>query len=219
MSSNTFTAKSLLSQTRHMTSREQSRQQAQQEEALRLDVEQVQAALRNPEAFRHLVERYMDRVYGTTLRVLGQPADAHDAAQETFLRAWRALERFQIGRPFGPWVATIAINVARDHLRCPHRQTRRFGLQVDDETNAALDDKHAPADKTVLNKDRQTVLAAAIAKLKPRLQEAVVLRFVLGLSVEDVARALNIGQSATKMRLKRGLEQMRTELGEGFEYL
>ena len=181
---------------------------------LELDVEQVRAAQQNPEAFNRLVERYMGRVYAATLRVLGQPADAHDAAQETFLRAWRALDRFQVGRPFGPWVCTIALNVARDHLRCPHRRSVRFGLQVDADDSPSLPATGPQPDGQVASRDRQEVLAAAIAQLKPRLREALVLRFVRGLSVQAVARALNIGESAAKMRLKRGLEQLRTELND-----
>ena len=170
------------------------------------DGELVKAALEDPAAYRHLVNLYQGRVFATALRMLGDPAEAQDVAQEALLRAYRALGRFEIGRRFSPWVCAIAANAARDHLRSPVRRLQSMGLWPGRE-GAAPD----TPDRLEVDDDRDA-LAEALLSLKPKLREALVLRFVSDLSVEEVAEALGIGVSATKMRLKRGTEQLRAVL-------
>lgn len=181
------------------------------------DAQEVAAARADPMAFRHLVDRYQGRVYATCLRMLGNPSEAEDAAQEAFLRAYRALHRFEAGRRFGPWVCAIAANVARDQLRSPLRRLERMGLLFSrDRTpgSPAHEPRAAPPmDLVEVGEDRDR-LADALLGLKPRLREALVLRFVSDLSVEEVAEALGIGTSAAKMRLKRGLDQLRAALDD-----
>jgi len=166
----------------------------------------VQAALEDPSEYRHLVELYQQRVYATSLRISGNPSDAHDAAQEAFLRAFKALGRFELGRSFGPWICTIAANVSRDQLRDPLRRLGRVGDWL---TEREKHKSPARADLTVDVNEQRDLLAGALMKLKPKVREAVVLRFVSGLSIEEVAAALDIGESAAKMRIKRGLEHLR----------
>jgi len=164
------------------------------------DGELVQATLKNPAEYRHLVQRYQGRVYATALRMLGDPAEAQDVAQIALLRAYRALDRFEIGRKFAPWVCAIAANAARDHLRSPVRRLQSLGLWPGAE-GAAPERKDA-----IEREDERDALAEALLELKPKLREALVLRFISDLSVEEVAEALGIGVSAAKMRLKRGTE-------------
>lgn len=162
----------------------------------------VEAALTDPDAYRHLVDLYQSRVYATALRLLGNESDALDATQEAFLRGYRALSRFRVGRRFGPWICTIAANVARDQLRDPVRRFLRYGLgHVETEAETRASDG-------VERSEREARLEAALRKLKPKLREAVVLRFVADMSIEEVADALEIGESAAKMRIKRALEQL-----------
>jgi RNA polymerase sigma-70 factor (ECF subfamily) len=70
-------------------------------------------------AFEEVVRRYQRRVYGVALRIVRAHDVADDVTQEAFLRAWRALDRFELGRPFGPWVCRIAANIALNHVRSP----------------------------------------------------------------------------------------------------
>lgn len=173
------------------------------------DARLVEAARRDPDAYRHLVNLYQARVYATALRLLGNESDARDAAQEAFLRGFRALGRFHLGRRFGPWICTIAANVAKDQLRDPVRRFLRFGLvRAEGEATGRASDG-------VERSERELRLERALSKLKPKLREAVVLRFIADLSVEELADALGIGESAAKMRVKRGLERLEELLSAG----
>lgn len=167
------------------------------------DARLVAAALTDPDAYRHLVTLYQTRVYATALRLLGSPADAHDVSQEAFLRAYKALSRFQAGRRFGPWICTITANAARDLLRDPVRRFLRYGLLQRETTSS---DRSAAG--LLEDHEQSAALARHLMKLKPKLREAVVLRYVSELSVDEVALALGIGVSAAKMRIKRALEQL-----------
>jgi len=172
------------------------------------DARLVLLARADPREFEHLVRLYERRVYATALRLLGEPSDAEDVAQEAFVRAFRSLERFDVTRPFGPWVCVIAANLARDQLRSPLRRFRLLGLFGGREEAAPR-----ARDPIAVDEEREEV-ARALAQLTPPLREAVVLRFVSDLSIEEIARALGIGESAAKMRLKRGLAALREIIGE-----
>ena len=106
-------------------------------------------------AFEEIVRLYQRRVYGVALRIVRTHDVADDVAQEAFLRAWRSLERFELGRPFGPWVCRIAANLAVNHVRSPrareeglpegHAETRAcepgpLGSLLDAEAARVLDD-------------------------------------------------------------------------------
>lgn len=162
----------------------------------------VAAALADSDDFRHLVSLYQGRVFATALRLTGNEADARDISQEAFLRAFRALRRFEPGRRFGPWVCTIAANAARDFLRDPIRRVLRFGL-VRKEGEAK-----EQASDGVEHDERAQALQAHLMRLSPKLREAIVLRYISELSIEETAAALGIGESATKMRLQRAMEQL-----------
>jgi RNA polymerase sigma-70 factor (ECF subfamily) len=166
------------------------------------DARLVKAALADPDEYRHLVALYQTRVYATALRLLGNEADARDVSQEAFLRAFRALRRFQLGRRFGPWICTIAANAARDLYRDPVRRFLRFGLtrEEGEATERASDG--------VEHGERAALLQKHLMRLSPKLREAIVLRYVSELSVEETAEALGVGVSAAKMRLTRALAQL-----------
>ena len=70
-------------------------------------------------AFEEIVRRYQRRVYGVALRIVRRHDVADDVAQESFIRAWRALASFDLARPFGPWICRIAANLAVNHVRSP----------------------------------------------------------------------------------------------------
>lgn len=165
----------------------------------------VREARRRPDAYRRLVEKYQTRVYATALRLLGDPSEARDVAQDAFLRAYQRLDGFDPARSFGPWVCAIAANLARDHLRSPFRRFVTLGTQGHAEVSTEGD--------PVVDDPRSAALQAALLKLPRKLREAVVLRYVAGLSVDEVAEALRISESAAKMRLKRGVERLRDLLG------
>lgn len=185
---------------------------ASQQSDVDRDARLVTAARENSTEFRHLVLLYQSRVYGTALRISGSEADAADATQEAFIRAFRALDRFELGRPFAPWICTIAANVSRDQLRDPIRKIARVSLSVFGDRRSAP--KTTDPDRGRDAKDLRDVLEVALLAIKPKLREALVLRYVSGMTMEEVAEALSIKESAAKMRIKRGLELLRGELGD-----
>lgn len=167
------------------------------------DARLVEAALQDPDAYRHLVTLYQTRVYATALRLTGSDADANDVSQDAFLRAYKALSRFDRRRRFGPWICTITANAARDLLRDPVRRFLRYGLMQGETAS-----RERTSQRLLEDGEQSAALARHLMKLKPKLREAVVLRYVSEMSVEEVAAALDIGESAAKMRIKRALEQL-----------
>jgi len=137
------------------------------------------------------------------LRIVRAHDLADDVAQEAFLRAWRALDRFELGRPFGPWICRIAANLAVNHVRSP--RAREEGLpEGHAETQAAgLGPLGA-----LLDAEATRVLDAAIGEL-PREQRAVlVLRAVEEMSYAEIAEALGLSPGTVMSRLYRARERL-----------
>ncbi len=158
------------------------------------------------DAFNALVERYQGLVYNVCLRMLGETAAAEDAAQETFLSAYRALERFR-GGSFRAWLLRIAANLCYDELR----RRRRRPLPL--EAAAAVP---APAEQSPHQAYLRGELAAHIqrglAALPPDQRLALVLRDVQGLSYEEVAQAMRASLGTVKSRIARGRARLRDYL-------
>jgi len=163
-------------------------------------------------AYAALLERHQARVYSFLLRLTQSAPDAEDLAQVVFLKAFRSLESFDLARPFHSWLFAIAHHAALDFLRA-----RKIDLSLDHE-DAAID----PADGA----DGPERLAEAaldgalaerlIAALPPLYREALLLRHVEGLSVDETAAALGVPEGTVKIRLFRARELMRRKW-EAFE--
>lgn len=146
---------------------------------------------------RHAVEALFEEHWPTAWRaayaVTGRPDLADDAAQDAFISAIRSLGRFDRGRPFAPWIAKIAVNRARDLLRA---ERRRNLSSLDGTTEAP-----ARAD--------MSGLLAAVAALPREQREAVVLRHVLGFSLQEVAEIVGAPEGTVSSRLGRGVARVR----------
>ncbi|MDP3185477.1 MAG: sigma-70 family RNA polymerase sigma factor, partial [Anaerolineales bacterium] len=99
----------------------------------------VQAQNGSDEAYTHLVEAYQTRVYNLCYRMLGEPEAAEDAAQETFLKVYQNLARYDRGRPFATWLLAIAAHHCIDRLR--RRRFITFSIDEDDEAQMELPDR------------------------------------------------------------------------------
>lgn len=154
------------------------------------------------DAFAAIVRRHHAAVYRVALRMLGSDADAQDAAQETFVRAWRGLGSFREESAVSTWLYRIATRRCLD-LIARRRTTEQLGeVEV-----AARDD---PAERTE-QRERLEAVLRAISRLPGDQRAALVLREFEGLAYEQVAEALDISVSAVKGRLHRARLSVLTE--------
>jgi RNA polymerase sigma-70 factor (ECF subfamily) len=151
----------------------------------------------DPSAFEEIVRLYQRRVYGVALRIVRAHDVADDVTQEAFLRAWRSLDRFELGRPFGPWVCRIAANLAVNHVRSP--RAREEGLpdgHAETRTNA-------PGPLGALRLDAE-VLWSSKAMGRRRGQRAVLVRASWrNCPTPEIAETLGISPGTVMSRLFR----------------
>jgi len=154
-------------------------------------------------AFEEIVRLYQRRVYGVALRIVRVHDVADDVAQEAFVRAWRSLDRFELGRPFGPWVCRIAANLAVNHVRSP--RAREEGLPEGRAEMPAPDPGPLAA---VLDSEARRVLDEAVAALPAEQRAVFILRAVEEMSYADIAGALGISPGTVMSRLFRARERL-----------
>lgn len=160
------------------------------------------------EAFRLLVERHGRSVYRLAYRLTGQPEDAEDIVQETFLRAFRQLDHYDGRASFHTWIYRIAANLAIDLLRTRRQRPRGDAESLIDDT-AAVD---PGADRLVYSAQMRQRLAAAMSELTGQEKTAFVLRHFEGMSIEEIGETLGTGPSATKNSIFRAVQKVRRAL-------
>ena len=161
-------------------------------------------------AYAGIVDDYKTPIYNLAYRMTGNPDDAEDLAQETFLRAYEGLKGFDIHKPLFPWLYTIALNLIRNHLR------KKRPLQIDQIEQAyAMPNQQTLIDPEKRLDQRQSAdrIFQAVQKLPLTLREAIVLRYYQELPFKELADLLNISLSAAKMRVYRALEVLSRTMG------
>ena len=162
-------------------------------------------------AFDVLVGRWEDRIRGAAFRFLGSEEEARDVAQEAFLKAYRALGGFKREARFSSWLYQIATNLCRDRLR--RRRTRAaVSLEEMEETGGAIVETRPGAHDRLLQEDLARAVRRAIHALGEEQREVVILKEYEGLTVLEIAQALDVPVSTVKTRLYRGLGQLRLRL-------
>ncbi|HAV77003.1 MAG TPA: RNA polymerase [Anaerolineae bacterium] len=165
------------------------------------------------DAWEPLVSAHQDAVFRLSYLLLGDPDDAEDVAQETFLRAWNHLDRFDTARPLRPWLLSIASNLASNWRRSAGRYlsalTRAFRYEP----------PPASIEETSAQRMQASGLWKAIQTLNTADQQAVYLRYFLDLSVADTADALQIAEGTVKSRLSRALKKLQNIIREDFPIL
>lgn len=175
------------------------------------DEERLIAAARAGDgaAFAQLYDRHVGRVYRQCYYRTGNRADAEDLTQQTFLQAWQALPRFRCtGAPFVAWLLTISHHLAVSFHRKGH------DLPVGDDWGAFEETDDGP-EAAVLHRLSFADVRQALLALKPERQQVVLLRFLEGFAVDEVAAVL--GKSANNVRViqHRALEDLRRALAAG----
>lgn len=179
------------------------------------DPELVRATLAgSQEAFRELVVRFERPVFGLVVRMVADPETAEDLAQEAFVKAYRALGSYDPSRKFASWLFKIAHNATIDHLR--RSAPESVPLEGDEEGGdllATLADAGAESPAAAAERrDMARALERVIRGLRPDYREAVVLRYVEGMSYEEIAEALAQPLGTVKTNLHRARKQMATAL-------
>jgi RNA polymerase sigma-70 factor (ECF subfamily) len=161
-------------------------------------------------AFTAIVERYQRRVYRVAYGLVRSHEDADDLAQEAFVRAWQALDRFRVGEPLYPWLARIVTNLAYSLFR---RRKRRPETSIEPLVEAGMqwgaDDD--PADHAA-DRERAAHLIEAFEELSEDHRAILVLRVVDGLSYDEIARTLEIAPGTVMSRLSRARAELKSRL-------
>lgn len=162
-------------------------------------------------AFAVLVDAHAKSIFNLAFRMTGSRQDADDLAQETFLRAYRKLNRFDPERKFFTWLYTIALNIIRNHLKSSPERTARMAEIAHPPANQV---DPANPEGLLLGREKERLLEICLQKLPLDLKEAVVLRFYQDLTFDEIAAIMGASVSAVKMRAYRGLERLRTLVSE-----
>jgi RNA polymerase sigma-70 factor (ECF subfamily) len=167
----------------------------------------VKARGGNVFAFEEIVRRYQKRVYATALRIVRRHEVADDVTQEAFLRGYQALDRFEVGRPFGPWICRIAANLAVNHVRSPVAREE----PLPEGHGEAPAEAHDPL-QGVLDTEARTVLQTALRDLPAEQRAVFALRVFEELSYKEIAETLGISLGTVMSRLSRAREKLRDAL-------
>jgi len=171
------------------------------------------AAAGDQEAYGELVRRYSATAHRAAVLITG-PADAEDAVQEAFVRAFYALTSFRQGAPFKPWLLTIVKNCARNRTRWHLQQARlKDRLTRSQPTTFAFDLQSVPsAEATALRAEDHSQLITALASLSDSARLVITCRYLLDLSEAETAQVLGWPVGTVKSRLSRALDRLRAKL-------
>jgi RNA polymerase sigma-70 factor (ECF subfamily) len=162
------------------------------------------------DAYGVLVDRYHDHYARFARHLMGNDADAEEVLQDTFLRAFHALDRYENRERFGAWLLRILINRARTVNARSRRRDRLFRERVHETGEWTEPSVPHPAERAALREEMQR----ALAQLSDDQRETFLLHYVEELSYEEISEITGIGISALKMRAKRACERLRVLLEE-----
>ena len=158
-------------------------------------------------AFRELVDQYTEMVFRRAYRLVASVEDAEEVVQDVFFRVFRSINRFRPDQPFEHWLLTITTNSARNLLRTRFREARRRSVYGDFLRASA----HVPTSRV---DPKSEGLERAMEMLDPTTRMAISLRFLEDQTYSEISAQLGLGESAIKMRVHRGLKQLRKQLSE-----
>ena len=168
------------------------------------------------DAFRPLVERYSRPVFRLAFRMLNSEEDAEEAVQETFLRAYRSLERFERRSQFSTWLYRICSNCCMDMLERRKRQPQPFAIPAEEENEGAPEDRLPSADPSPERRLLDREVAGRALHHRQRVHglahTAFVMRHFEGRSIEEISAVLDIRGVDAKNTVFRAVRKMRAAL-------
>jgi len=167
----------------------------------------------DPDSFNELIRRWERPIYALAYRQIGREEDARDVCQETFLRAYRALNGFRGQAKFSSWLYRIAINLCRDWMR---RERRTPVMQAPEDVDlmdlAAAREPSESIEDRIARNDLARAVERAMAVLPEEQRSAIVLKEYHGLTFQEIADLVGCPLSTVKTRLYQGLTVLRREL-------
>jgi RNA polymerase sigma-70 factor (ECF subfamily) len=174
-----------------------------------------EARLGNQQAFRVLVERHSRALFRLAYRMTGNEHDAEDLVQESFLRAYKQIAKFDGRAAFGTWLHRICVNCSLDMMRA--RKTRReIQNKIEDERTSSWLEQVAspgPSPERLMQSSQVTeLLEPALNSLSENERAAFVLRHYEGSNIDEIAKALGVETSAAKHSVYRAVQKLRRSL-------
>jgi len=173
------------------------------------------------EAFEQLISKYQQKVYNIAYRLMGNPHDANDLAQEALIKVFKSIKNFRGDASFGTWVYHIIINVCRDELR---KRSRYHVSSLDEPFNGEdgpinkeVADLSASPERIYEQKESGEYLQGLINSLNPEYRMVVIMRETLGYSYEEIATELDINLGTVKSRLNRARKYLRDRIMKDME--
>jgi RNA polymerase sigma-70 factor (ECF subfamily) len=162
-------------------------------------------------AYEEIVRLHETIAFRTAWVITRSAADAEEAAQDAFVKAHAALPRFRGDAPFRPWLLAIVANEARNRVRSAGRRERLAARAAEERRP---DDAVPSPEAALLGSERREELLAAMDRLPEQARDAIACRYLLELTEEETAAALDCPRGTVKSRVSRALDRLRTELGE-----
>lgn len=166
-------------------------------------------------AFAELVELYKDKLFHLGLRMLGQTHEAEDIVQETFLRVYTNLQRYDEHQKFSTWIYRIATNLCIDRLR-KRKPNYSLDAEIPDgegsDWYSMLSSDQAGPDTVFILSETQQHIRDAIDALPEKYKSVVILRYLQDLSLQEISDILNMPVTTVKTRVHRGREFLRKKL-------
>lgn len=166
-------------------------------------------------AFAELVELYQDKLFHMAYRMLNNRQEAEDVVQDTFLRVYKNLERFDETHKFSTWIYRIATNLCIDRLR---KRKPTYSLDAESQDYEGLDgysmipsDNRTPELELILS-DTQRIIHQAMESLPPKYKSVMMLRYIQDLSLQEIGDILGVPVTTIKTRVHRGREFLRKKL-------
>lgn len=174
----------------------------------------AQARAGDSGAFRVLVERHSRNLFRLAYRMTGHQEDAEDVVQETFLRAYRQLAKFDERASFGTWLYRIAANCSLDLIRARKRRNEHQegpAENAPDPMQSLPDEAPAP-DRLAMSGEVERKVAGVLNELSEMERTAFVLRHYEGMCIEDISRTLGVQPNAAKHSIFRAVQKLRRAL-------
>ncbi|MFD2673403.1 RNA polymerase sigma factor SigW [Marinicrinis sediminis] len=167
-------------------------------------------------AFAEIVDLYKDKIYHLSYRMLGNAQEAEDVVQETFIRVYKNIKRYDPTHKFSTWIYRIGTNLCIDRLR--KRKFTAYSLDADQSDGEGMDGYSVLAAKDPLPEDQLTLsetqqqIREAISKMPEKYRSVIILRYLEDMSLQEISEVLDMPVTTIKTRVHRGREYLRKRL-------